>query len=110
MIRLLEHVQTTLLPNLDSHIDQWRDNYNGDDDPEIYFDELKSALQDYGNEFEENEQAAVRVAKALADIDQVIEELRSEFPEKPDEDGFFGERTQEEAQDAARSIFDDVDS
>ncbi len=109
LIRLLEHVQTTLLPNLDSHIDQWRDNYNGDDDPEIYFDELKSALQDYGNEFEENEQAAVRVAKALSDIDQVIEELRSEFPEKPDEDGFFGERTQEEAQDAARSIFDDVD-
>jgi len=109
LIHLLEHVQTTLLPNLDGHIDQWRDNYNGDDDPEIYFDELKSALQDYGNEFEENEHASERIAKALADIDQVIEELRSEFPEKPDEDGFFGRRTQEEVQDSARSIFDDVD-
>ena len=97
------------MPNLDSHIDQWRDNYNGDDDPEIYFDDLKTALQDYGNEFEENEQASVRVAIALTDIDHVIEELQSEFPEKLDEDGFFRERTQEEAQDVARSIFDDVD-
>lgn len=109
LIQLLEHVQTMLLPNLESHIDQWRDNYNGDDDPEIYFDELKSALRDYGNEFEENEHASERIDKALADIDQVIEELRSEFPEKQDEEGFFGRHTPEEAQDSARSIFDDVD-
>lgn len=106
---LLEHVKTMLLPNLEEHVDQWRDNYNGDDDPEIYFDDLKSALQDYGKEFEENEQAAERVAKALADIDQVIKELQSEFPETPDEDGFFGGRTQEKTRDSARSIFDDVD-
>ncbi|MCU7849292.1 MAG: hypothetical protein KZQ89_15135 [Candidatus Thiodiazotropha sp. (ex Lucinoma kastoroae)] len=109
LVYLLERVRTTLLPYLDGHIDEWRDNYDGDDDPEIYFDDLISALQDYGNEFEEDKYAAEQVAKALADIDQVIEELRSEFPEKQDEDGFFGARAQEEAQDSARSIFDDVD-
>ena len=108
-IHLLEHVQTTLLPNLDSHIDQWRDNYDSDDDPEIYFDDLKSALQDYGDEFEGNADAAEQVAKALTDIEQLIEELQSEFPEQSDEDGSFASRAQEEAQDSARSIFDDVD-
>ncbi len=108
-VGLLEHVQTTLLPYLERQIDQWRDNYDGDDDPEIYFEDLKDALQDYGNEFEEDEYAAEQVAKALADIDQVIEELRSVFPEKQDEDSFFGGRAQEKAQDSARSIFDDVD-
>lgn len=108
-IQLLEHVQTMLLPALESHIDRWRENYNGDDDPEIYFDELKSALLDYGNEFEENERASEQINKALADIDQVIEELRLELPEKSDEDGFFGRHTQEEAKNSARSIFDDVD-
>lgn len=109
LIQLLEHVQTMLLPNLESHIDQWRDNYNGDDNPEIYFDDLKSALQDYGKEFKGNEHAAERVAKALADIDLVIDELRSEFPERPDEDVFFGRHTKDEVQNSARSIFDDVD-
>ncbi|GBE36174.1 hypothetical protein BMS3Bbin07_00317 [bacterium BMS3Bbin07] len=108
-IHLLEHVQTTLLPNLDRHIEQWRYNYNSDDDPEIYFDDLKSALQDYGKEFEENENAVERITKALADIDLLIEELQSEIPEKSDEDGSLGRRAQEEAQNSARSIFDDVD-
>ncbi len=108
-IHLLDYVQTTLLPDLDRHIDQWRYNYNSDDNPEIYFDELKSALQDYGEEFEENENATKQITKALADIDLLIEKLRSEFPEKPDEDGSLGGRAQEDAQDSVRSIFDDVD-
>ncbi|MFC1626210.1 hypothetical protein ACFL19_00760 [Pseudomonadota bacterium] len=107
---LLNHVQTTLLPNLDSCLDQWRDNYNSDVEPEAYFDDLKSTLQDYGKEFEKNEHAAGQVAKALADIDHLIEELQSEFPEKSDEDGFFGSRAKEDAQNSNRSIFDDVDT
>ncbi|MCY3803999.1 MAG: hypothetical protein OXG06_06325 [Gammaproteobacteria bacterium] len=110
LVLLLEHVQMALLPNLDSHIDQWRDNYDGNGDPEIYFDELKSTLQDYGNEFEGKEQATIQIAKAVADIDEIIEELRMEFPARLDEDYFFGELAQEKAQDlAVRSIFDDVD-
>lgn len=106
---LLEHVQTMLLPYLDKHVDQWRDNYDGDDDPEIYFDDLKDALQDYGNEFEENDYAVEQVARALANIDSIIEELRSGFPEKSDESGFFSRRVQEETLDSVRSVFDDVD-
>lgn len=108
LVHLLEHVQTTLLPNLDEHIDQWRDNYNSDEDPNAYFYELKSALQDYSNEFGENEYAVDLVAKALDNIDHVIEALQSEFPEKSDEDDSFARRVQEDAQDSARSIFDDV--
>ncbi len=109
LANICEQVQTTLLPNLHVQIDQWRDNYNGKDDPEDHFSELKSALQDYLREFEENEHATKQIDAALAEIDQVIEELRSELPQEPEEDGFYGHSTQVGAEDSARSVFDDVD-
>ncbi|RLA49743.1 MAG: hypothetical protein DRR42_15025 [Gammaproteobacteria bacterium] len=109
LIELLERVRMTLLPNLDWHIEQWRDNYNGDDDPETYFEELTSALQDYNEEFKENEHAVARISKALEGVNQHIEELQSEFPEDWD-DGYSLDRPpQEDAQNSLRSIFDDVD-
>lgn len=109
LAELLECVQMRLLPNLDGCIKQWRKNYDSEDDPEVYFDDLKITLEAYRIELEGNEYANQQIAKALADINQVIEELQSEFPEKVDEDGFFGKHTQEEAHNSARSIFDDVD-
>ena len=34
---LFVHIRQALLPNLVDHIDNWRSNYNGDDDPEELF-------------------------------------------------------------------------
>ncbi len=34
---ILVHIRQEFLPNLVDHIDNWRSNYNGDDDPEDYF-------------------------------------------------------------------------
>lgn len=106
---ILEQVQTTLLPNLNAQIDQWRENLSGKDDPEDHFSELKSALQDYRMEFEKNDGAVEQIDDALAEIERVVEELRSEFPQEPDKKDFNVRSTQESAQDSVRSIFDDVD-
>ena len=48
-------VQETLLPDLDNQIKNWRYNYDGDDEPDVYFDEFKNALDDYKDHFKGNE-------------------------------------------------------
>jgi hypothetical protein len=109
VVSILEHVRTTLLPNLDDHIYDWRSNYNDDDDPEGYFDDLKSALKDYRDEFVDFEDAQHQIDTALDRIDQVIEDLRSEQPEEPDYDDYDGRGSSGSGHGATRSIFDDVD-
>jgi hypothetical protein len=106
---ILEQVRTTLLPELDAELDQWRSNYNGKDDPEDHFSDLKSALKEYRAEFLEDKEAAEQIDAALVEIDNVIEELRSGLPEEPDRDDFYGGTTQESEGSSVRSIFDDVD-
>jgi len=106
---ILEHVRLTLLPDLNNHIENWRFNYRSDDDPELYFDELKSALKDYRNEFEEFKDALIQIDTALADIDVVIEELQHELPEDCDGDDYYGRDSTSSGRDFSRSIFDDVD-
>lgn len=107
---ILNHVRTTLLPNLDDHIDNWRSNYESDcGDPEGYFDELKSALEDYRKEFADYEDALNQIDAAFSEIEQVIEELRSEQPEEPDYNDYYGGHALSAGTDASRSIFDDVD-
>jgi len=106
---ILEHVRTTLLPSLDDHIYNWRLNYHSDDEPEEYFYELTSALKDYRNELADFKDALNQIDTALADIEQVIEELRSEQPEGPDFDDYYGRDSLSGGRDVSRSIFDDVD-
>jgi hypothetical protein len=43
---ILDHVRTTLLPDLDRCIDHWRDNHNSEEDPEESFSHLRIALND----------------------------------------------------------------
>lgn len=106
---ILEQVQTTLLPNLNAQIDQWRKNLNGKDDPEDHFSTLKNMLQDYRREFEENDGATKQIDEALSEIDRVVEELRSELPQEPDRDEFDSRSLTGDSPDDSRSIFDDVD-
>ncbi len=106
---ILDHVRTTLLPNLDDHIDNWRSNYNGNDDPEDYFSELKSALKDYREALVEHETATEEINAGLAKLEEVIEELRSEMPQEPDSDDFYDRNPLGSGHNESRSIFDDVD-
>ncbi|MCB1936230.1 MAG: hypothetical protein KDF59_09850 [Nitrosomonas sp.] len=106
---ILQLVQNTLLPNLDNQIDSWQNNYNGEDEPEAYFEDLKSALEDYKREFEEIEISCSQIEKALTRIDQIIEDLKNEY--SPEDDDGFWKRGGDSATKniESRSIFDDVD-
>ena len=106
---ILKLVRDNLLPDLDRQIDNWRSSYNGEDEPEAYFEELKSALDDYKNEFEDIELSRTKIEDAIVCIDQIVEDLKSEY-EPEDDDGFWkrGEENTSKNSDN-RSIFDDVD-
>lgn len=106
---ILEHVRTNLLINLSEQIDNWFCNYSYDNDPEGYFSELTSALKDYRNEFESDLDACERTEEALDEIEQNIEELRSEHPLEPDSEDYHGRNSSGGSQDDSRSVFDDVD-
>ena len=109
MEEILEHVRTSLLPDLDDRIDSWRSGYNGKDDPEDYFSHLKKALQDYNEALADNDISKAQIDAALNQLEQVVEELRAELPQEPDSDDFYGGNSSGGGQDDSRLIFDDVD-
>ncbi len=108
---ILEDIRTKLLPDIDSTIRNWRGNYdeNRNEDPEDHFDELVSALKEFRDELGEHPDAAAQIESALADIKEVVEELRSDKPQEPDSDDFRGQTSGEAGEDGSRSVFDDVD-
>jgi hypothetical protein len=106
---ILAHVRATLIGDLDTCIDQWRDNHDGKEDPDGYFDHLKTALADYRGALDYDEAAVDLIDTALAKIDRVIDELQSEHPEPPDYEGYHGRSLPREAYEGSRSVFDDVD-
>lgn len=105
---ILRSVKCSLLPNLDDTISSWCDNYDREEEPDAYFDELKSALDDYKSEFEEDTIALKQINDAIIRIDELIEELKDEY--KPDnEDSWWNKSASSTKSSIDRSIFDDVD-
>ncbi|MDP1897360.1 MAG: hypothetical protein Q8K43_05690, partial [Sulfurimicrobium sp.] len=64
----------------------------------------------YREVFDEDISAVCDIDRAMDEIDEVVEELRSEMPEEPDAGDFFGGSVQGGEPDDSRSIFDDVDA
>ena len=64
--------------------------YNGKDDPESHFDELTDALKQFREEMVNHPIAIAQIETALAEITSIVEELRSEMPQEPDADDFYG--------------------
>jgi len=106
---VLEDVRTKLIPNLGDTISAWRSNFRSDDDPESHFDDLVSVLKRYQEEFADSAEIVTQITSALAQIDVVIEELRSEQPQEPDSDDYRGHDSPTLESDDSRSVFDDVD-
>jgi len=107
---ILEYIQEKLLPDLERKIESWRDDYDGDDEPDVYFDEFKSALDSYKEEFEDNETSYQKICEAIEFMDSVIEDLRSEYPQRSGENDIFGQNKRNDSFSTDnRSIFDDVD-
>jgi len=110
MSNILLLVQEKLLPDLDNQIENWRYNYDRDDEPDVYFEEFKSTLDDYKEKFLGNQTAHQQIDEALENIEQVIEDLRSEYIESTSEENIFSKKSDHESLiNDVRSIFDDVD-
>ncbi len=107
---LLDHVRLVLLPNLDDLVDNWYSNYNGDDDPEEYFNELIGALEDYKKAYIDDNIAISQINNAIKKIEVVIEELHSDMPQEPDYEDIYDGSMRRSVINDSRSIFDDVDT
>ncbi len=107
---ILQHVQNTLLPNLDNQINDWLNDYNVEDEPDAYFEDLKSALDDYKREFEEVETSRRQIEKAITHIDQIIEDLKSEYNPEDDDGSWKRSDGISSKHSDNRSIFDDIDA
>jgi hypothetical protein len=106
---ILEHVRSSFLPDLETCISNWRDNYNGSEDPEGDFRHLKKALRDYETAITDDQVASSYINDALTRIDEVVEELRAEVHETPDWGDHYPRQVASADSGVSRSIFDDVD-
>lgn len=107
---ICEQVRQVLLPTLSDVISDWRGNYDSDhNEPEDYFSELTSALQDYRDEFVDDQEAVAYLENAMTKIQEVINDLNADKPSKDDSGDFYGSSSSSEEHDSSRSIFDDVD-
>ncbi len=106
---ILRSVKSSLLPNLNDTISSWRDNYDREEESDVYFGELKSALDDYKSVFEEDTVAVKQIDDAIKRIDELIAELKDEY--MPDSEESLWNKNDGPTQSSSdRSIFDDVDT
>ena len=114
---ILFSVQEDLLPDLDDHVEAWRSGYTGDCEPREHFEQLREALYDYREEFENNEAACEQIDYAIETIDEYIKELEHEYYWDFSGGGFSGKHKKAPSIDpsahsidsSTRSIFEDVD-
>lgn len=108
---ILDEVREKLLPSLSTCITEWKHNHDGEEDPEAYFDLLKSALSDYRKALDEDIESVGYIDIGLDEIQNAIEELQQELPQEPDydHDGYLGSSKGGDSFEGSRSIFDDVD-
>lgn len=106
---ILREVRSKLLPNISECIAEWQSNHNGEEDPDSYFYWLNSALKGYQEALGADIDAVAFIDAGLLEIQKVIEELRSELPQVPEDEDFFRDSLHGGSSDDSRSIFDDVD-
>ena len=76
---------------------------------EDYFSELTNTLQDFKDEFVDDQGAINCIDNAMVKIQEVINGLNADKPSKHDSDDFYGSSSSSEEHNSSRSIFDDVD-
>jgi hypothetical protein len=106
---ITQHVRETLLCDLDSCIDDWRDNWNPEDDPSAHFDDLKSALRSYRDALSDDDEVQGWIEAGIDHIDASIKEMEKHAESPPDDFEYRGHTAVMENSDLMRSTFDDVD-
>lgn len=109
--RTLRRVRDELIPKLEQRIDEWKDSYSWDPDAEPggYFEPLADALQVYREELLQEEGCREQIDSALNAIEVVIDELRSDYRSRDDEE-FYDSTDRPPPRSEERSIFEDVDA
>lgn len=107
---ILHEVKTNLLPDLESVVSDWKSDYDGEDEPDSYFDELRSAINAYRSEFETCAESIELIDYALNEIDDAINDLGGEYCASNVSSMWAREGTSSSLDMGARSVFDDVDS
>lgn len=108
---ILDTVRSQLLPHISECVDTWKRDHDGEQDPDGYFDLLRSALTEYRDAFQDDLESVAYLDAGLAKIQETVEELRSELPDELDSesDDYFRESAGRGSHDNLRSVFDDVD-
>ncbi len=108
---ILNTVKRDLLSDVSGEIDNWRCNYDSSDEPEGYFEPLIDTLQTYSDEFDESDAVQAVIESGLAEIAEVIDELRMEQEdEETDYEKLSSTSSSPNLGETRRSIFDDVDA
>lgn len=110
LMSILALVKETLVPLIDSTIDDWRTNYNKTYDPDSYYEPLKDAFKTYQHHFASDKETEVAFESALCRIDEEIDELTCERENLYDADDEYRSSSSSSIGDPDRSIYDDVDT
>ena len=108
---ITSRIREELIPRLDHVIEEWKEDFDPDDDAESHFAELVSTLNDFRSEFVADEYAVASIASALAEIGEAVRELEQEREDRLEEDAqaLSSSSDSDFRAEAMRSVFDDVD-
>ncbi len=107
---ILSDVREHLIPEIYYEIDNWKFNYNTDENPDNYFEELIDALKEYKKAFDGELELEEQIEGALNQIEDITEELRDEYYSNNPEPEYDGESGYGYSDiNGERNIFDDID-
>ena len=110
LTEILQAIKSDLLPDLEEIVNDWKNDYDGEDEPDTYFDELISAINDYKHEFEECKESQQLIQHALDQAYEAIGDLRSEYRPRDADNAWRNYDISSTNNAGSRSVFDDVDS
>jgi Novel STAND NTPase 3 len=107
---IMNHVEQELVSQLRDIIYNWKDNYDSDEDPEMYFDPLIDALDAYKKEFDERD-IKEKLEEAIGEVRQIIDEIDDRrYGDDVASGDYSGKKiVQDKSDETERSIFDDID-
>ena len=105
---ILNSVEGELIPRLPTVILDTHANWDGEETPEITFNELVGALEAYRASFSDKPTVVGLINDALAEISQLVEEMNSSISFEADWNDESSSAPSHGSEDH-RSIFDDVD-
>jgi hypothetical protein len=106
---ILEDVRLRLLPNLETEVQSWDDNYDASESPSDHFRMLKTALEAFADQLDDDIDARVQIQNGLDAIEQAIAQRESEVREAVDHGEYYARSDAGSIGSDSRSIFEDVD-